>query len=170
MCVGASRLRRAGAETEARPETRPRRRRPPWPNRNFVLLWTGQFVSQVGDRLAMVAFPWLVHRRRARTISTGIVLAIYTLPYVLFGMFAGVAIDRFNKRHLMLAAELARMVLVLLVPFAADWSIWSVFVISFAMASLATLFDPAEALADARHRPQRAAACARTRCSPPARP
>jgi MFS family permease len=36
------------------------------------------------------------------------------------------------------------MVLVLLVPFAADWSLWSVFAISFAMASLATLFDPAK--------------------------
>ena len=115
-----------------------------WANRNFVLLWTGQFVSQIGDRLAMVAFPWLVYSQTGSTLSTGIVLAIYTLPYLLFGMFAGVAIDRFNKRRVMLMAELARMVLVLLVPLAAAWSLWSVFVLSFAMASLTVLFDPAK--------------------------
>ena len=115
-----------------------------WANRNFVLLWTGQFVSQIGDRLAMVAFPWLVYTQTGSTLSTGIVLAIYTLPYLLFGMFAGVAIDRFNKRRVMLMAELARMVLVLLVPLAAAWSLWSVFVLSFAMASLTVLFDPAK--------------------------
>ena len=115
-----------------------------WTNRNFVLLWTGQFVSQVGDRLAMVAFPWLVYTETGSTLSTGIVLAIYTLPYVLFGMFAGVVVDRFNKRRVMLMAELGRMVLVLLVPLAAEWALWSVFLISFAMASLTVLFDPAK--------------------------
>ena len=115
-----------------------------WSNRNFVLLWGGQFVSQVGDRLAMVAFPWLVYTATGSTLSTGIVLAIYTLPYLLFGMFAGVAIDRLNKRRVMLAAELARMALVLLVPLAADVGMWLVFVISFAMASLSVVFDPAK--------------------------
>lgn len=113
-------------------------------NRNFVLLWSGQFVSQIGDRLAMVAFPWLVYTQTGSTLSTGIVLAIYTLPYVLFGVLAGVAIDRFDKRRVMLAAELGRMVLVLLVPLAAAWSLPGVFALSFAMASLTVLFDPAK--------------------------
>lgn len=116
----------------------------PWTNRNFVLLWTGQFVSQIGDRLYMVAFPWLVYGATGSTLSTGLAFAIYTLPYVLFGMFAGVVIDRFDKRRIMLAAELARIILVLLVPLAADFALWSVFVLSFAMASLTVLFDPAK--------------------------
>ncbi len=109
-----------------------------------MLLWAGQFVSQVGDRLAMVAFPWLVYTATGSTLSTGIVLAIYTLPYLLFGMVAGLAIDRLNKRRVMLAAELARMALALLVPLAADIGLWLVFVLSFAMASLTVVFDPAK--------------------------
>jgi MFS family permease len=113
-------------------------------NRNFVLLWTGQFVSQIGDRLAMVAFPWLVYTATGSEMSTGIVLAIYTLPYVLFGVFAGVVIDRFDKRRVMLAAELGRLVLVLLVPVAADYALWTVFVLSFLTSSLTVLFDPAK--------------------------
>jgi MFS family permease len=115
-----------------------------WANRNFVLLWSGQFVSQIGDRLAMVAFPWLVYTATGSTLSTGLVLAIYTLPYVLFGMFAGAAIDRLDKRRVMLGAELGRTVLVLLVPLAADFALWSVFVLSFGVASLTVLFDPAK--------------------------
>ena len=126
----------ASAETATTPSL--------WRSRNFVLLWAGQFVSQVGDRLAMVAFPWLVYTATGSTLSTGIVLAIYTLPYLLFGMFAGLAIDRLNKRRVMLVAELARVVLVLLVPLAADTGLWLVFVLSFAIASLTVVFDPAK--------------------------
>ena len=86
-------------------------------NANFVLLWTGQFVSQVGDRLAMVAFPWLdlqVHHHSAFAI--GAMLALYTLPYVLFGTVAGAFIDRLDKRRVMVAADVARAGLVLAVP------------------------------------------------------
>ena len=111
-------------------------------NRNFLLLWTGQFVSQLGDRLAMVAFPWLVYQRTGSAFSTGVVLALYTLPYVLFGAFAGVVIDRYNKRRLMIVADLVRAGLVLLVALAAYPTLPFVFVVSFLMASVAVLFDP----------------------------
>ena len=111
-------------------------------NRDFLLLWAGQFVSQLGDRLALVAFPWLIYKSTASAFSTGAVLALYTLPYVLFGPFAGAAIDRFNKRRLMVVADLARAGLVTIVPFVASHSLSSVFVISFLMASVAVFFDP----------------------------
>ena len=67
-------------------------------NRNYLLLWIGQFISQMGDRLALVAFPWLIYTRTGSTLGTGVVLALYTLPYVLFGAFAGVVIDRKSTR------------------------------------------------------------------------
>jgi MFS family permease len=111
-------------------------------NRNFLLLWTGQFISQLGDRLALVAFPWLVYQRTGSAFSTGVVLALYTLPYVLFGVFAGVLIDRFNKRSLMIVADLARAGLVLAVALAAHPSLPFVFLASFTMASVAVFFDP----------------------------
>lgn len=111
-------------------------------NRNFYLLWTGQFVSQLGDRLAMVAFPWLVYQKTGSAFSTGVVLALYALPYVLFGAFAGVVIDRFNKRRLMIVADLVRAGLVLSVALAAHPGLPFVFAVSFAMATVAVFFDP----------------------------
>lgn len=113
-------------------------------NGNFALLWTGQFVSQLGDRLAMVALPWLVYRATGSALSTGIAFALYTLPYVLFGAVAGVLIDRLDKRLVMIASDLARVALVMLVPLAAGRSLWAVYVLSFLIASAAVFFDPSK--------------------------
>lgn len=109
-----------------------------------MLLWTGQFVSQMGDRLAMVGLPWLVYEGTRSTLGTGLVFALYTLPYVLFGAFGGVAIDRFNKRWLMVAADVARAALIALVPVAAAWSTGLVFALAFLVATAGVLFEPAK--------------------------
>ena len=111
-------------------------------NGNFLLLWAGQFVSQMGDRLAMVAFPWFVYQSTGSALGTGAVFALYTLPYVLFGAFAGVVIDRFNKRAVMIAADVARGALVLIVPYVATRSLPAVYVLSFLVASASVFFDP----------------------------
>ena len=111
-------------------------------NRSYLLLLTGQVISQMGDRLAMVAFPWLIYARTGSTLGTGVILALYTLPYVLFGAFAGVVIDRFNKRTVMVIADVLRAGLIALVPIAASWSLPAVYVLSFLMASVAVFFEP----------------------------
>jgi MFS family permease len=111
-------------------------------NGSFWLLWAGQFVSQMGDRLAMVAFPWFVYQTTGSALGTAAVFALYTLPYVLFGAVAGVVIDRFNKRAVMIAADVARGSLVLVVPLVATRSLPAVYVLSFLMATAAVFFDP----------------------------
>ena len=113
-------------------------------NRNFLLLWCGQFVSQMGDRIAAVALPWLVYRHTGSALGTGLVLALYTLPYVLLGTIAGVLVDRVNKRTLMMLTDAARGLLMLAVPLLAEVSLVAVYVLAFMVASLAVLFDPAK--------------------------
>ena len=90
----------------------------------------------------MVAFPWLIYKTTGSALGTGVVFALYTVPYIAFGTFAGVAIDRFNKRNLMMLADIVRAGLVLLVPLAANWSMPLVYVLSFLTASAAVAFDP----------------------------
>jgi MFS transporter, DHA3 family, macrolide efflux protein len=96
----------------------------------------------MGDRLALVALTWLVYTSTKSAFSTGATLALYTLPYVVFGTLAGVVIDRFNKRLVMVAADVARAALVLSVPFLAARWMPAVYVLSFATSSLGVLFDP----------------------------
>ncbi len=85
-------------------------------NANFLLLLGGQFISQMGDRLAMIAFPYLVYNTTHSALSTGVVLALFTLPYVLFGALAGGVLDRLDRRGVMVAADIVRGGLVLAVP------------------------------------------------------
>ena len=111
-------------------------------NANFILLVGGQFVSQLGDRLAMVAFPWLVYATTGSALSTGAVLALFTVPYVLFGAVAGGLLDRTDKRAVMVAADIARAGLVLAVPFVAERSIVGVFALAFLTSCATVFFDP----------------------------
>jgi MFS family permease len=119
------------------------RARPLHRNHSFLLLWAGQFVSQIGDRLAALAFPWFVYESTGSTLGTGAVFAIYTLPYVLFGAFAGVTVDRLDKRGLMIGMDVLRAALILAVPVVAARSIPAVYVLSFATATAGVFFDPA---------------------------
>jgi MFS family permease len=111
-------------------------------NSNFVLLVGGQFVSQMGDRLAMVAFPWLVYTTTHSAMSTGIVLALFTLPYILFGAVAGGVLDRLDRRGVMVAADIIRGGLVLAVPFVAARSTSGVFALAFLTSCATVFFDP----------------------------
>jgi MFS family permease len=113
-------------------------------NATFLLLWLGQFISQIGDRLAALAFPWLVYSATGSALGTGAVFALYTLPYVLFGAVAGVAVDRLDKRRLMIAVDLIRAALVLAVPLVAGRSLPAVFILSFAISTASVFFDPAK--------------------------
>ena len=98
----------------------------------------------MGDRLAALAFPWLVYSSTGSALGTGAVFALYTLPYVLFGAFAGVAVDRLDKRRLMVAVDLIRAALVVAVPLVATRSLPAVYVLSFAMATAGVFFEPAK--------------------------
>jgi MFS family permease len=113
-------------------------------NRTFLLLWAGQFVSQLGDRLAALAFPWLVYTSTGSELGTGAVFALYTLPWVVLGPFAGVVVDRVDKRRLMIAMDLLRAAVVFAVPFLAGHSLASVYILAFVISSLGVFFEPAK--------------------------
>ena len=98
----------------------------------------------MGDRLAALAFPWLVYKATGSALGTGAVFALYTLPWVVFGAFSGVIVDRVDKRRLMVAMDVLRAALMLAVPFLATRSLPSVFVLAFVIASLGVFFDPAK--------------------------
>jgi len=72
------------------------------------------------------------------------VFAVYTLPYVLFGAFAGVVVDRVDKRRLMIAMDLLRAAVVVAVPFLATRSLPSVYILAFVISSLGVFFEPAK--------------------------
>ena len=77
-------------------------------NRDFVLLWTGQALSTLGSRVSTMAFPLLVLALTGSPGKAGIVGFAAAVPYPLFVLPAGVLVDRWNRRRVMIACDAGR--------------------------------------------------------------
>ncbi|TMK70459.1 MAG: MFS transporter [Actinobacteria bacterium] len=81
-------------------------------NRDFVLLQTGQALSTVGSEAAAVAYTLLVLSVTHSPAKAGLVGFVRLAPWPLLALPAGVAVDRWNRKHLMIVADVARVVAV----------------------------------------------------------
>lgn len=71
----------------------------------FRNLWLGQAISQVGDSFYFVIFAFMVLKITGSPVMVGFVSALETLPYLLFGAYAGVIADRIDRRKIMLLSD-----------------------------------------------------------------
>jgi MFS family permease len=79
-------------------------------HREFRLLWTGQSISMVGDGIFFVALPWQVYELSNAPTALAVVGVAWTLPMVLALLGAGVASDRLDRRAVLIAGDVLRMV------------------------------------------------------------
>jgi MFS family permease len=84
----------------------------PLGNRSFQLLSMGQLASTVGDLCYAVALPWFVLSSHGGPVELGTVLACYGVPRTVLIPVGGVLADRWGPRVVMLAADVARCLLV----------------------------------------------------------
>ncbi len=115
-------------------------------NRNFSLLFFGQVVSQIGDSMYTIALLWLLLEFTGSKAAMGFVAMISYLPMLVFGLFAGVLVDTFDRRKLMILADALRALLVLVLPvayFTNQMSLAIIIAVSFLVSSFSTLFNPA---------------------------
>jgi MFS family permease len=88
-----------------------------WRNRDFILLWSGQTVSEFGSSVSQLAIPLAaVVLLKATTLQIGILSAMVTLPFLVFSLPAGAIIDRKVKHKLMMRCDIGRMLLVGSIP------------------------------------------------------
>jgi MFS family permease len=80
-------------------------------NRDFLRLWLGEAVSVLGSRISWVAFPLLVLTLTHSPAKAGIVGFANTLPALLLGIPAGTLVDRWPRRHTMIACDALRALL-----------------------------------------------------------
>lgn len=115
-------------------------------NRNFSLLWAGQLVSQIGNRLYLMALAWYFVNMLGDNQGLFVLFIISSLPYLLFGAFIGPLVERCDKKRLVIASDLINGVLVsLLVVTMRSGSVGSeaIFVICFLLNTVAMFFSPA---------------------------
>jgi MFS family permease len=111
--------------------------------RNFSLLWTGQFVETIGSALTSIAASIYVYRLTGSALSVGLMLMATAAPSLLVGLFAGVFVDRYDRRRIMISADLLRAILILLVPVLVPLNVIWLYVIVMLIGAVTQFFDPA---------------------------
>ncbi|MDD5669242.1 MAG: MFS transporter [Candidatus Omnitrophica bacterium] len=116
-------------------------------NRDFFLLWLGQIISQIGDRLSQMALIGFVYLRApGSTIEMAKILSFTIIPVFVIGPIAGVYVDRWNRRRTMFICDLIRAILVLTIPLFLFYSknLSIIYVIIFLTFSIGRFFVPAK--------------------------
>jgi MFS family permease len=88
-------------------------------HRSFAFLWTGATVSLIGDGLTWVSLVWLVYELGGGAPEIGLLAACYSGPVIIGGLAAGILLDRFDRRRLLIADNVIRGLAVLSIPLAA---------------------------------------------------
>ena len=118
---------------------------------NFRKLWLGQAISQVGDGLTNFAVLIVVNQLTGSTFALAAITISIALPQLLFGLVAGVFVDRWDRKRIMIVSDVLRGLLVLGLIVVRDPSqVWLFYILSFLQASVSTFFDPAKGAVMAR--------------------
>jgi len=112
-------------------------------NRNFSLLWTGQLISTMGSALTSIAASIYIFRLTGSALSVGLMLMATAAPSLLVGLFAGVFVDRYDRKKIMITADILRAILILLVPILAPINVIWLYVIVMLTSAIGQFFDPA---------------------------
>jgi MFS family permease len=114
-------------------------------NRNFDLLWLATLISRAGDWVLLVGLPIYVYLLTHSVLAISVTLVAAFLPQIALGSVAGVLVDRWDRKQIMVASNLllAIALLPLLLVRTPD-RVWIIYVVSFVETSLEQFFTPAE--------------------------
>jgi MFS family permease len=118
-----------------------------WRHRNFMLLWSGQSVGAIGPQISVIALPlYALDSLHADVFQVSLLTFFGWLPYLLFSLPAGIVVDRWNHRLLMISCDVGRMVLTLSVPLLGLYhllSLWYLYTVVGIIGILTVLFTVA---------------------------
>lgn len=117
-------------------------------NRNFCMLWLAQIFSQFADRIIFVVFVTIIAINfdpsgKATSLQSWLYIA-FTIPAILLTALAGVFIDIWNKKTVMIVTNILRGVTILLLPLF-DKTLIALYALAFIMSAVTQFFVPAEA-------------------------
>jgi len=114
-------------------------------HKNFLYYMIGMLISTMGTWMQNIAQPWLAYKLTDSAFLLGLVSAMQYLPVLLFSLFAGVLIDRFPKKKLLLITQSASLLIALVLALLV-WTerirFWHLLVTSAALGIINTLDMP----------------------------
>lgn len=113
-------------------------------NKNFFLLWLAQGISNLGDNITNLTLIILINQITHSTGAIAVLVIMIAVPKIVFGLIAGVYVDRWNRKYIMLASDFIRAFLVLIFIIAAmSHNVLLIYWLAFIQAAIGTFFDPA---------------------------
>jgi len=117
-------------------------------NRDFCMLWLAQIFSQFADRIIFVVFVTIIAINfdpsgKSTSLQSWLYIA-FTIPAILLTAIAGVFIDIWNKKIVMIVTNILRGCIILLLPLF-DKTLMSLYILAFALSAVTQFFVPAEA-------------------------
>jgi len=109
-------------------------------SRAYFPLWLGQLLSSFGDTLHYIALVVLVFRLTGQGVAVAGVVAAEIVPVLLLGPVAGVIIDRFNRKAVLIGSDLFRAALVLSLIW--PQGVWHAYLVAAGLAAGNTFFGP----------------------------
>ena len=118
-----------------------------WSNADFVKLWAGQSISELGSQVSQLAIPIVAAiALHASPIVFSLLAVFGFLPFIIFALPAGAWVDRMRRRRILIVGDAARAVLLATIPLA-YWlgalTIWQLLAIQFAVGVFTVFFDVA---------------------------
>lgn len=112
-------------------------------NRDFLLLWSGQMVSAVGDWIIVaVLFAYVDQISGGRSYAISLMMLSKFLPAILLGFLAGVIIDRLDRKSTLMLCDICRAALVILLPFAGN--LFLICILVFVIETFTIIYGPAK--------------------------
>jgi MFS family permease len=118
-----------------------------WRHHGFMKLWAASAISDVGSQVSALALPLIAALSLGATPwQMGLLSAAGSAPILLVGLFAGVWVDRLRRRPVLIAADVGRAALLLLIPLAGAMGLLRMellYVVTLLAGALGVLFDVA---------------------------
>ena len=115
--------------------------------RDFWFYFSGQAVSQLGGSFTTFALPLLVFKLTHSATNLALTTAAEFVPYLLFGLLLGAVVDRFDRKRLMLGSDIARALVIAVIPVLAIGGVLRVadiYAVTFVQSTLGIIFDCGE--------------------------
>lgn len=112
-------------------------------DRNFVVFWGTQTFSVLGDSFSVIAFPLLMLEATGSLVQMGLLTSVMAVGSLSMGLVGGAIVDRFDRRRLLIACDVARLLLFAAVPvvWAIDPQVWLLFVVAGVASVFGQLFQ-----------------------------
>lgn len=114
---------------------------------DFNKLWAGQTASNVGDRISLLALPTIaIVVLGGGAWEVGVLGALRFAPFILLAPLVGLVVDRFSRRHIMIAADVGRLLSLASIPLAVVFGqlgMTQLFVVAAVVGVLTTFFEVA---------------------------